>query len=182
MQLNTYLSRKVMDFLMFLKTLNKVSSAQNPKKNYLSFNFFAFFSYQDKQLFTNKRWIHYDVPICSRELKNRNFLVKFVVISVAITEFVTFGFRIVFFSEFYESLALLACQPQKFISIVFFIKAMWFYKPEIVFVRFPSFCRHFFYFVCISRCLTHGVRGIPVKISLQASVLTFRAEMPVLAN
>ena len=79
-----------------------VSSAQNPKKNYLSFNFCAFSSYQDKQLFTNKRWIHYDVPICSRELKNRNFLVTFVVIFVAITEFVTFGFRIMFFSEFFR--------------------------------------------------------------------------------
>ena len=78
-----------------------VSSAQNPK-NYLSFNFFAFSSYQDKQLFTNKRWIHYDVPICSRELKNRNFLVTFEAIFVAITELVTFGFRIIFFSELFQ--------------------------------------------------------------------------------
>ena len=107
---------------------------------------------------------------------------KFVVIFVPITEFVTFSFRIMFFSEFYESLALLACQPQRLISIVFFIKAMWFYKPEVVFVRFSSFCRHLFHFVCISRCLTHGVRGIPFKISLQASVLAFRAEMTVLTN
>ena len=94
-QLDRYFS---CNFLMFLKTLNMVSSAQKPK-NYLSFNFFAFSSYQDKQLFTNKRWIHYDVPICSRELKNRNFLVTFVVIFVPITEFVTFGSRIMFFSE-----------------------------------------------------------------------------------
>ena len=136
------------------------------------FFFLAFPSYQDEQLFTNKRWIYYDAPTCSGELKNCNFLVKLVVISVAITEFVSFS----------ESLALLACQPKRLISLVFSIKAMWFYKPEIIFMRFSSFCRQFFHFVCISRCVTHGVRRTPVKISLQASVLIFRAEMPVLAN
>ena len=65
---------------------------------YLSI-FFAFSSYQDEELFTNKRWIHYDAPICSREFKNRNFLVEFIAIFGAITEFVTFSFRIMFFSK-----------------------------------------------------------------------------------
>ena len=39
-----------------------------------------------------------------------------------------------------------------------------------------------FHFACISRGVTHGVRGAPVKNSLSVTVLIFRAETPVLAN
>ena len=63
-----------------------------------------------------------------------------------------------------------------------FIKAMWFYENEIISMQFFLFVIICFQFACISRCLTHGVRGGPVKISLHASVLIFRAETPVLAN
>ena len=73
-----------------------------------------------------KRWTHCAVPICcTQELKNSNFLVKFKVILVAITEFLTFGYRIRFFRSFSdyskESLALLACQPKSLISTAFFL-------------------------------------------------------------
>ena len=72
-----------------------------------------------------KRWTHCAVPNCyTRELKNCNFLVNFRVIFVAITEFVMFGYRILFFQGFSdylkESLSLLAFQPKRLISIAFF--------------------------------------------------------------
>ena len=65
------------------------------------------------------------LPICcTQELKNCNFLVKFKVIFVAITEFLTFGYRIRFFRSFSDyskaSLSLLACMPKSLISIAFF--------------------------------------------------------------
>ena len=59
---------------------------------------------------------------------------------------------------------------------------MSFYENEILSVRFFLFVIICFNLVCISRCVTHGVRGAPVKISLHASVLIFTAETPVLAN
>ena len=59
---------------------------------------------------------------------NCNFLVNFGVIFVAITEFVTFGFRMLFFRGFSdystESFTLFACQPERLISLAFFIEAM----------------------------------------------------------
>ena len=52
-------------------------------------------------------------------------------------------------------------------------------KFRLIFLRFVTIC---FHFVCISRRVTHCVRGAPVKIQLQGSVLIFRAELSVLAN
>ena len=109
-----------------------------------------------------KRWTHCAVPICcTQELKNCNFLVKFKVILVAITEFLTFGYRIRFFRSFSDyskaSLALLACQPKSLISIAFFIKVMWFHDKEIISVRFFPLCHHLFS-LCLHITLCHTRR------------------------
>ena len=134
-----------------------------------------------------KRWTHCAVRICcTQELKNCNFMVKFKVIPVAITEVLTFGYRIRLFRRFSDyskaTLALLACQPKSLISIAFSFKVMFFYEKDIISVRFFLFVIICFYFVCISRCVTHGVRGAAVIILLEASVLIVRAETPGLAN
>ena len=171
-------------FLCFSKrSAWQFSPAQNPKQNYLSLQFSAF----SRWIAMCKRWTQCAAPICcTQELKSCNFPVKFKVILVASTEFLTFGHRIRFFWVFSDyskaNFALLACQPKSLISIAFFIKVMWFYEKEIITVRFFPLSHHFFHFVCTSRCVTHGVRGAPAIILLQAIVLIVRAETPGLAK
>ena len=84
-----------------------------------------------------------------------------------------------------EIFALLACQLEGRIWKVFFVNAMWFYETENVFVRFSPLCRHFFslcFFVYISRCVTHSVQRVLVKISFHTSVLICKVETSVFVN
>ena len=81
-----------------------------------------------------------------------------------------------------ESFALLASQLERLISIALFCQDHVILSDKRFSCDFLRFCLHCFHFVYISRCVTHGVRRAPVKISLPASVLVCRAETSVLVN
>ena len=66
--------------------------------------------------------------LAARESSNGNFLLKFRVIFIAITEFVFYLSNSVF-SDFFRLFGRkprgsLTCQPEKLISIAFFVKAL----------------------------------------------------------